>query len=382
MKTVIYFKTSDRPADHKKLDGIRDCARRFGWNLQVVEPVSNDVAVRQVLNFWRPDGCIVSCGSGKNDIPSSAFGKVPIVFLDRPLTKLGKRDTYVCHDSAESTRLASRELLNLNLSHYAYVHWDVPTKWDAERARAFAEIMRLHGKSHSEFRPSAPTEAPQRFIRSLVKWLMSVPLPCGVFAAADQTAALVIEACRLAQLAVPRDIAIISVNNDIEICENTHPTLSSVDPDFTAAGRLAAETLLQRMTGQLKASAHVIYKPSGLVRRKSTMRFALRDKAVMDALERIRNEACSGLTAREILATFPCSRRMAEIRFHALTGKSVLEAILDVRLAKAKELLARPAYDLEAIANFCGYKNLNAFSMFFKSAVGENPSRWRITAQT
>lgn len=381
MKTVIYFKTSDRPADHKKLDGIRDSARRFGWNLQVVEPVLTEAAVRQVLNFWRPDGCIVSCGSGKNDISSSVFGKVPIVYLDRPLTKLGKRDTYVYHDSADSSRLASRELLNLNLSHYAYVHWDVPTKWDAERSSAFAEIMRLHGKSHSEFSPPAPTDAPQRFIRSLVKWLRSLPLPCGVFASADPTAALVIEACRLAQLAVPGDIAIVSVNNDIEICENTHPTLSSVDPDFTAAGRLAAETLLQRMNGQLKASAHVVYKPSGLVRRKSTMRFALHDKSVMDALERIRHEACSGLTAHEVLESFPCSRRMAEIRFRTLTGKSVLEAILDVRLAKAKELLARPTYDLEAVANFCGYKSLNAFSMFFKSATGESPSRWRISTR-
>ena len=36
---------------------------------------------------------------------------------------------------------------------------------------------------------------------------------------------------------------------------------------------------------------------------------------VFAACEAIRTRVCEGITAREVAATFPCSRRMADIRF-------------------------------------------------------------------
>lgn len=378
MKTVIYLKASDRPADHKKLNGVYDYAREANWNIQVVNPVSSTASVKSLLSFWEPAGCIVSCGSGKNDIPSEHFAGTPLVYLDRPLTALSKNDSYVFHDSAASAKLAMRELLDLGLSHFAFVHWNIPTKWDAERAETFSEIMRLAGRPYSEFTTGHSPGDARHTISELVKWMQSLPRPLGVFASADPIGALVIEACHRVHLNIPEEVAVISINNDLEICENTNPTLSSINPDFNTAGRLAAKTLDQLMTGKAKGRRVSVYKPIGLVRRQSTMRFKHQDKTVTEAVERIRKEACNGMTAIGVLKAFNCSRRMAEIRFKAATGKTVLEAIQEVRLAQAKEIMSKRTLSLEAIANFCGYKNLNAFSMFFKSQTGQSPSSWRL----
>jgi len=60
------------------------------------------------------------------------------------------------------------------------------------------------------------------------------------------------------------------------------------------------------------------------------------------------------LKAEEVVETFPCSRRMAELRFSAATGHSILEEILAIRVEKAQKLRAAGLKD-EAVAQMCGY---------------------------
>ena len=45
---------------------------------------------------------------------------------------------------------------------------------------------------------------------------------------------------------MPKDIAVIGIDNDVVICENTIPALASVAPNFEQAGYLAAELLSRR----------------------------------------------------------------------------------------------------------------------------------------
>ena len=81
------------------------------------------------------------------------------------------------------------------------------------------------------------------------------------------------------------------------------------------------------------------------------------------------------VTSAKVAATFPCSRRMAEIRFRAATGHSILEEIQAARLAKARELLDKRPLQISAIADFCGYRSAAAFSKFFRAMTGTSPVR-------
>ena len=62
------------------------------------------------------------------------------------------------------------------------------------------------------------------------------------------------------------------------------------------------------------------YPPGNVVQRMSTRLFAKSDKSIEAAVELIRREACKGITARDVIETIPCSRRMAELRFRTATG--------------------------------------------------------------
>ena len=374
MKTILFFKSGNDSAERYKLGGFHARAKDHGWNVQLVEPVASAAQARKVVAFWQPDGVVVSCIARSNDLPSSAFGTCPVVFLGRPLTVPVASESFVCLDVRKTTEIAARELLKLDLRHYAYVHWTEPALWDAEYARAFADIMRFSGKPCSDFHPSSPRNRRNR-LAALTHWLRTLPHPLGVFAVCDPLGADVIEACRMAGLSVPWDVAVVANNTDVELCENTTPSLSSIEVNLPLAGRLAADVLARHMAGSRRVPVHAVYDPIRLVRRASSLLLTEKSRGVEQALERIRRESCSGLTARQVLADFTCSRRMAELQFRAATGKSILEAIQAVRLDRARTLLSTTDMKLDAIANFCGYRSAAAFSNFYRAQTGHPPRR-------
>ena len=178
---------------------------------------------------------------------------------------------------------------------------------------------------------------------------------------------------------VPDDLAVIGVDDAHDICEHTTPTLSSVKPDFRRGGELAALLLAARLrdSERFRGSRRRTFGPLMVVPRASTRRLAAHDAAVSEAIDLIRREACSGLTAARVLGRFPCSRRQAEMRFRKATGHSVLDEIHDVQLARAKDLLREGTMPLKAISDFCGFENPNSLRKFFKARTGRTMSEWR-----
>ena len=114
-----------------------------------------------------------------------------------------------------------------------------------------------------------------------------------------------------------------------------------------------------------------------VVRRMSTQRLLRPDPHVANALNLIRKEACNGITAIRVAATFPCSRRMADIRFRRAVGHSILDEIQSVKLERAKELLMNANQELKSISDFCGFKNPNSLRKFFLKETGKTLSAWR-----
>jgi len=372
VKTVLFIKSSNMSSLRQRVAGFMDYAAKTDWNVQIVEPVKNLRELERLVKFWNPAGCAVCCGAGNNDFPSMKF-HAPVVYIDRPLCELSHGDSSVCHDSAATAKMAARELLSLNLASYAYVGLREPMDWDWTRRETFAEVLKPLGKSLAIFDSDACTDDSRSFLSHLAEWLKTLPKPLGVFGATDIVAAKVISACHRAGLTVPDDCSVIGIDNDADICEYVKPTLTSVEPDYRAAGRAAAEALDQLMEHVKGRWIRVSYAPLRLIRRQSTRRLTRCDGEVSAALERIRKDACNGLTAHEVLAGFSCSRRMAELRFRKAAGRSVLEEIRSVRLNRAGELLRDPDLKLDAIANWCGYKSAAAFAIFYKAETGKTP---------
>ena len=379
MKTVIYVNGPGKYPDRRKLSGVHDYAMSHGWNLQSVERLESTADIKAHVKLWSPAGFIVNRAGNQNKLPPSAFGGIPVVFFEHPVSRNAKDAIRVYNDSAATAASAAKELLSLDFENYAYVNWLSPTSWDKIRQDEFKRLVSLYGRRCVAFKPTQTTA--NRVVSELANWLKAMPMPLGVFAANDMMAAHVSSACRLLGISVPNDVAIIGVDNDEEICEGQSPTLSSIELDYVAAGRIAAETLDAFMQGRGGRSPNAMmrsYPPGNVVRRMSTRLFAKSDKSIEAAVELIRREACKGITARDVIETIPCSRRMAELRFRTATGHSILEEILSIRMDMARQLLSQAnPLPIDVIANRSGYKSLAAFSKAFHDKNGMPPTAWR-----
>ena len=214
----------------------------------------------------------------------------------------------------------------------------------------------------------------------LADFLRSLPRPAGVLAANDEMAAHVLSAAEFAGITVPDDLAVVGIDDDELICENTHPTLSSVAPDFERSGRLAVDLLAQCIADRGKSPATMVYGASPLMRRRSTRIDAARDPRIVRALELIRRDSCSGATVKDVIAAMGMKPRSAEARFKEVCGHSIKDEIMAVKLARAKRLLSDTDLPISIVCERCGYTDERSLRYLFSKATGLSPADWRARA--
>lgn len=382
-KIVLVFHSSVRSSWNETLSGIYRFARPQGWNVQVIEHEPNRKSIADLLSFWHPAGIIVEGGVDEKGVfLSGVFDRVPTVYLACDQRQLRKNALRVNHDSESLGRLAAREFLSLGLGSFAYFGF-TGLFWSEERGRCFGEALRLNGRETQVFTrrffESGKRTAEKGFRARFASWLKKLPKPCGLFAANDLLAVETLNVCHAVGIAVPEEIAVLGVDNDEVSCENVEPTLSSVRPNFEEAGFLCAQLLGERLAckGRFTGNARQSFVAEGIVRRQSTRLLPKADAQVSKAMEMIRIRACDGLKPRDVFALFPRSRRSVELKFKAITGHSVQEAINLVRLERVKELLAREDVKIESIAGRCGWKSAAQLRVFFRAVEGVSLRNWR-----
>ena len=379
-KIVVYFKTIENAPARRKLAGFLEYARMREWNVQTVPANIGDV--RSAIDFWKPDGCVVNSASGNNNFIGDALGGVPSVFIDRPIASLLRTDSCIYHDSSASVRLAMSHLLRRSPASCAYVSWPIRHAWEDERRTAYETAMETVGLPTHVHRTQCGIADVIGLQRELASFIASLPKPAAVLAAADPLGVHVIAACHLAGCSVPDDVSVVGIDNDLELCESSIPALSSVSPDHFWAGRRAAEVLDVLMRGGRHRAVVEMYANPAFASRGSSLVLRRSDRLAVAAMENIRLNACAGISAKDVLAGFGCSRRNAEYRFRAATGLSPVEAIRKARYERALELLGpRGDTTVSEAASHCGYASVAAFSRFFKSMSGKSPKNARNASQ-
>ena len=380
MDTILVFSTSIGRANADMLAGVREFAKDADWNVQSFVYDGEPFPVRKLLDFWMPSGCIVEgCGNGVSAgiIDHKAFRRTPVVYMGSEPTMTPKDAACVVHDAESVANAAARELMSIGMESFAFIGAK-GKGWSDRRKVAFAEAMKLNGHpvAATDVHPTSAGVYGKDATR-LCKWLANLPKPCGIMAADDEIAATAVSICRLSGIDIPNDIAVIGVDDNESLCENTVPTLSSVRPDFQQGGRFAARLLARMMRGGRSAHRETVFGVSGIVKRGSTRIFKRKDAEVSAALERIWASDGVTLSPKDVLAGFSCSRRNAEIRFRQATGKSVLEEIVAARMSRAKTLLEGTTLSIPEIAAQCGCRYPANFRDAFRAATGLNPLAWR-----
>jgi LacI family transcriptional regulator len=259
-------------------------------------------------------------------------------------------------------------LLERGLRNFGYCG-DDRFNWSRWRREAFHQYI---GESGFEC-----SDGPSGGASELAEWVRALPKPAGVFACYDVRGREVLDACRLADVEVPHQVAVIGVDDDELLCELSDPPLSSVIPDSRRTGWVAAELLSEWMNGcRPRSTAHRI-PPLGVTTRRSTDMLAIEDPELAAALRFINERACQGITVDDVLGQVALSRRVLESRFQRVLGRSPHAEILRAQLERAKQLLMQRNLTLSAVAHQTGFRNGEYLGTVFKREFGLTPGQYR-----
>ena len=174
-------------------------------------------------------------------------------------------------DSEGAVRIAAAHLLERGFQHYAYI--GIPESvWSQRRSEAFSEAIAESGFETLIYEPPQSRKDLEWENEQVIlaKWLKALPKPTGLMACNDDRGRDVLEACRLAAVSVPEEVAVIGVDNDELFCELSDPPLSSVALNAEHGGYRTAHLLDQLIKRKIHTPQRLIVEPTHVVARRST----------------------------------------------------------------------------------------------------------------
>lgn len=356
--------------------GILQYVHRHGpWGLHILEGRQGE----QKLIRMKEWGCTGLIGRLYTPelVQAALNSHVPMIIMDpapeliasgRPLA----RHSIVHSDTAAVGRMAAHYFLERRFTHFAYVGEVHGLDWSVKRGQAFAETLAEAGCACTVYGtlPKAEQEDAGLERDRLCAWLKALPKPVALLVAMDNRGRQVLDACAWAQIYVPRDIAVLSVDNDEDLCETTTPPMSSIMLDAERACYEAAHLLNELMRHTTRKRHVITYGPSHVVSRYSTDTTQIKDVVVVRALEFIALNACSGIGVPDVVRHICASRRLAEQHFRRALGHTILEEIRHVRLERVCKHLKETNLPISEIARVCGFDSESHLGTVFRKQFG------------
>lgn len=355
--------------------GITNYARNHGrWHLWT-EPRGQAEHLR-VPHGWRGDGVIARVGTQQMADELTRL-RVPVVNVSG--IELPRCDfPRVATNYAATARLAAEHFLERGYQQFAYVG-PLRRSYVRSHAGAFAAVLAEQSLAcqvfdyRHELRGARAWNESQR---ELEEWLLGLPKPVGVFSWATSAGAQVLDLCRYLGIAVPDDVAVLAGDDDPLLCDVTSPPMSAILVASEQIGFRAAARLDRLMRKERDDSDELI-DPISITTRGSTETFAIDDVDLRRAMIFLRQNAFGAIGIAEIADAVPMSRRSLERRFQAMLGRTPLEELRRLRLARVRELLAMTDRSIDDIARATGFGTPEYMTAVFREAQGITPLRYR-----
>jgi LacI family transcriptional regulator len=356
--------------------GIADYAISHGpWSL-LVDPRAAQGGML-LPRGWQGNGVIARIGSRRllDQLRRKGVPVVDVETIMRNEPGIGRVNT----DDAKRAALALDHLLERGFTHFA--HYAEPRPgFPSQPGLAFEVAVAARRHECRVYRASEAGRADRPWLaeqQRIARWLATLPAPTAVFVADSHCGRRVLDACQIAGLDVPQQIAVIAGDADDLMCEVSTPPLSSVELACRRIGYLAAGLLDRLMAGTAPPAKPILVPPLRVIARQSTDLLAIDDPELVAAIRHIRSHACGRLHVRDVVQTLAVSRRLLEQRFHAALGHGPAEEIRRVRLERAVELLAHSELPVEQVARVAGFRTATRLGVAFRKQFGLPPSQWR-----
>ncbi|MFR8804665.1 MAG: substrate-binding domain-containing protein, partial [Anaerovoracaceae bacterium] len=221
-------------------------------------------------------------------------------------------------------------------------------------------------------------EPRETFDRSKVlSWLEDLPKPVALFCCDDAHALYITETCNMAGLSVPKDIAVLGVDNDELLCGISDPPVSSVELDVERGGYETCALLHRQIMNSTRQPFNVVITPVEVVQRQSSYIYNIKDPNVAKIVAFIDSNYNTNLDINGILKLVPLSRRSVETKFRKETGTTIYQYILKCRVEHLAHLLLTSDRPVSEIADEVGFGDNGSFSRIFRKMKGCSPQEYR-----
>lgn len=267
--------------------------------------------------------------------------------------------------------MAADFFLRKGYKSFAYYGF-MDTVWMRERGEGFKKALTSKGHKVYAFdnREQIPGEKWSFDAERVSKWLLNLPKPIALFACDDYYALQITEVCKMYEINIPNEIAVLGVDNDKLLCNISDPQLSSIELDIENGGYEVGQLLHQFIEKKTLSPVDIIIKPVRIIPRASTERFAVSDKYIEQVLHYMDKNYRNPLSVDDLIQMLPISRRVLEKKFKSETGMSIYQYLQQVRIDKFADLLITtelPLVEAAANAGFTDYKNISRIFVKIKS---------------
>ena len=229
-------------------------------------PIAADTDAIESLVQLGVDGFLMISDLADADRVMESVGDRPFIGIGCSKEFVGRIDTVRIDDEVGQGLLVDH-LVGLGHREIAHVG-GVGSAVATERASAFRKAMERHGLGDSaRIEPGDFTEQVGQTAGNML--LRGSHVPTAVTCANDVTAVGVMSAAREAGFSVPEQLAVAGYGNT-SIGASGIAQLTSVDPNSDRIGALAAQFLVERVSGHEEDARDVAVAPSVVVRRSSS----------------------------------------------------------------------------------------------------------------
>jgi LacI family transcriptional regulator len=323
---------------------------------------------------WQPDGLVVHTHNDPRMYEWIGAGGLPVVNTTSCPTPFCA--VHISFDGI--ARLAIEHFQQRGFSKFAYIAFE---GFD-QRCVAFEQRLKAAGFPLTAIDygnyPSNLDEDVDRILASdsrLDDLLRNARQPLAILANNDAVGRGVCAAAKKLGINVPRDVAVLGINN-LSACRTFDPPLSSIDTPGDQVGFRAMQMLVDKINGR-PIPDRVQIEPRTIHTRDSTTQMSARRPDVMQANRIMSDRACEGLTVDKMIEELAVSRSTLYRECLNLLGRTPAEEISRIRLERAKEMLADSQTAITEIAGVVGYSRSSSFTDFFKTQTGMTPRAYR-----
>lgn len=358
---------------YRTLQGIKDYVKTHTeWSL-VASTEAAGIGLRSLAR-WKGDGAIGVLSSAED---RKFLQQIRFPFVSMSIAEHCEDIPLVSADHRQIGLNAGQHLQSCGFTRFAYFGIE-HALYSKMRFEGFAEAIAPILPSILVVDEVLEGESTMLDVVDMVtKWLARLDKPIGVFAANDARARTLSFACENLNLAVPDDVAIISVDNNEVMCEFGTPTLSSIPCNRYQIGYDAAELLDKIMSGEQVEHTVKLIKPLSVVVRESTDVGIFTNDYVTEAHRYIRDHMSEQFNAEQLATAIGLSRRRLEQCVKEATGRTPYDFICMMKIDRACKLMQEGSFTVEALAGLTGFRDGRHFREVFNKYTGITPSKYR-----